>query len=98
MEDALPHLHRTNSRFICLALSSKKLLKVLSSWADSGGGSNGGVAGLVLTVRGNLTGAPAGGGGPIPAVINPLGVYKPVVAEYQYQLVSVKSLLLFLLK
>ena len=73
MEDALPHLCRTNSRFIHLALSSKKLLKVLSSWADSGGGSNGGVAGLVLTVRGNLTGAPAGGGGPSPAVINPFG-------------------------
>ena len=73
MEDDLPHLCGTNSRFIRLALSSKKLLKVLSSWADSGGGSNGGVAGLVLTVRGNLTGAPAGGGGPSPAVINPFG-------------------------
>ena len=73
MEDALPHLCRTDSRFTCLAFSSKKLLKVLSSWADSSGGSNGRVAGLVLTVRGDLTGAPAGGGGPSLAVINPFG-------------------------
>ena len=52
----------------------------------------------MLTVRGDLTGAPTVGGGPSPAVINPFGVYKPVVVEYHYQLVSVKSLLLFLLK
>ena len=71
MEDGLPHLHRTNLRPIHLAFSSKKLLKVLSSGADSGGCSNGGVAGLVLTARGNLAGAPAGGGGPSLAVINP---------------------------
>ena len=73
MEDDLPLLCRTNSRLICLVLSSKKLLKVLSLRADSGGGSNGGVAGLVLTVRGDLTGAPAGGSGSSPAVINPFG-------------------------
>ena len=62
MEDTLPHLCGTNLRFICLALSSKKLLKVLASWTDSGGGSNGGVAGLVLTVRGDPTGASVRGG------------------------------------
>ena len=73
MEDALPHLHGTNLRFICLAFSSKKLLKVLLLWAASSGGSNGGVAGLVLTVRGDLTGAPAGGGGLSPAVIKAFG-------------------------
>ena len=74
MEDTLPHLCGTNSRFIHLALSSKKLLKALTSWTDSGGGSNGGVAGLVLTVRGDPTGAPVRGGGPSPVEINPLGV------------------------
>ena len=74
MEDIPLHLCGTNLRFIHLALSSKKLLKALTSWTDSGGGSNGGVAGLVLTVRGNPTGAPVGGGGPSPVEINPLGV------------------------
>ena len=69
MEDILPHPCETNSRFIHLALPSKKLLKALTLWPDSGGGSKGGVAGLVLT-----TGAPVRGGGSSPVGINPLGV------------------------
>ena len=51
----------------------KSFLKFTHRGLIPGGGSNGGVAGLVLTVRGDLTGAPAGGGGPSLAVINPFG-------------------------